>query len=157
MIFIVLLIGIFLRFINLDYKMYWHDESYTSLRISGYRQEEVVSQIYQKNIVRIQELDKYQKVTSEKKLQDTLNSLALEDAMHPPLYFVAIRYWSQIFNQDNSIFYNRLFSVIFGILCLPIMYWLCWELFNHKLTSLIATSLMAISPFHLLYAQEVAC
>ncbi len=154
LIFIVLLIGIFLRFINLDYKVYWHDESYTSLRISGYRQEEVVGQVYQKNIVNIQELGKYQKVTSEKNLRDTLNSLALEDAMHPPLYFVAIRYWSQIFNKNNSIFYNRLFSVIFGILCLPIMYWLCLELFNHKLTSLIATSLMAISPFHLLYAQE---
>ncbi len=34
------------------------------------------------------------------------------------------------------------------------MYWLCLELFNDKLTPWIATGLMAVSPFHLLYAQE---
>ncbi len=107
---LVVLIGIILRFINLDYKVYWHDETYTSLRISGYTQEEVVGEVYQKNIVSVQELEKYQKVTPEKNVQDTLNSLALEDAMHPPLYFVSIRYWSQIFN-GNSIFYNRFFQL----------------------------------------------
>lgn len=36
LILIVLIIGIFFRFYNIDKKVYWNDESYTSLMISGY-------------------------------------------------------------------------------------------------------------------------
>ncbi len=32
----LLMVGIFFRFFNLDRKVYWHDETFTSLRISGY-------------------------------------------------------------------------------------------------------------------------
>jgi uncharacterized membrane protein len=41
-----LVLGVFFRFVNLDRKIYWHDESYTSLRISGYTLAEVKKQVF---------------------------------------------------------------------------------------------------------------
>ncbi len=34
------------------------------------------------------------------------------------------------------------------------MYWLCQELFHDSSTRWVAVGLMAVSPFHVLYAQE---
>lgn len=33
---LLLVLGVFFRFVNLDRKVYWYDETATSLRISGY-------------------------------------------------------------------------------------------------------------------------
>ena len=33
---VLLVLGIFFRFVNIDRKIYWHDEAYTSLRVAGY-------------------------------------------------------------------------------------------------------------------------
>ena len=52
------------------------------------------------------------------------------------------------------IFNIRLLSALISLLAFPAMYWLCLELFNSKLISWAAVSLIAISPFHVLYAQE---
>ncbi|TAH23711.1 MAG: hypothetical protein EAZ10_12665, partial [Oscillatoriales cyanobacterium] len=41
----VLAIGILFRFVNLDRKFYWIDENYTSLRVSGYTEAEIIKQI----------------------------------------------------------------------------------------------------------------
>ncbi|MEG3894728.1 hypothetical protein QT989_03590 [Microcoleus sp. SVA1_B6] len=38
----VLVIGVFFRFANLDRKFYWIDETYTSLRVSGYTEAEML-------------------------------------------------------------------------------------------------------------------
>ena len=40
--YIFLVVGVFFRFANLDAKVYWHDETYTSLRISGYTVNETI-------------------------------------------------------------------------------------------------------------------
>ena len=45
---IVVLLGIFFRITNIDQKPYWHDEIYTSLRISGYTSAEVTENLQTK-------------------------------------------------------------------------------------------------------------
>ncbi len=47
----LLMVGIFFRFFNLDRKVYWHDETFTSLRISGYTVNEVKQQIFNGRII----------------------------------------------------------------------------------------------------------
>ena len=39
---VILVLGIFFRFANLEKKVYWIDEGYTSLRISGYTESEFI-------------------------------------------------------------------------------------------------------------------
>ncbi len=150
LIIILLLLGIFFRFVNLDKKVYWGDESSTSLRISGYTSAEV-QQALQGHIVGIEDILKYQHPNPDKKLIDTVRSLAVEDA-HPPLYFVMVRVWMEWFGDSMAV--TRSFSAAMSLLIFPCIYWLCLELFESSLVGWMTIALIAVSPFHVLYAQE---
>ena len=149
----LLVVGVFFRFANLDRKVYWHDETYTSLRISGYTVKEVKQQLFNNRVITAKSFDKYQRPNSEKNLSDTIKSLAIEDSQHPPLYYIIARFWVQIFG--NSVIAIRSLSAFISLLVFPCVYWLCKELFKVPLSvPFLAVSLVAISPIHLIYAQE---
>ncbi|MDJ0679552.1 MAG: glycosyltransferase family 39 protein [Xenococcaceae cyanobacterium MO_167.B52] len=148
---IVLVIGIFFRCYNIDKKVYWHDEVYTSIRVSGYNGQEIVENIFRGKIIQPQDLLKYQKITSEKTWKDTFNKL-LEHPEHPPLFYLLSRGWQEIFG--SSVLSSRSLSVVISFLVFPAIFWLCWELFNSANVGLIAMVLVAVSPVHVLYAQE---
>jgi uncharacterized membrane protein len=148
----LLILGVFFRFAYLDRKVYWHDEAYTSLRISGYTKTEFVQQVFNGRVFTVGDIQKYQQPNSEKNLIDTINSLAVEDAQHPPLYYVMVRLWMQFFG--NSVATTRSLSAIISLLAFPCIYWLCLELFQSSITAWISVALLTISPFHVLYAQE---
>lgn len=148
----LLIIGIFFRFGNLGGKVYWIDETYTSLRLSGYTESEFIQQVVDGQIREIQYLQKYQRINSEKSIVDTVKGLAVEEPQLAPLYFIATRFWVQLFGDSVAV--TRSMSAVFSLLALPCMYWLCWELFNSSLTAWLAVSLLAVSPFQIVYAQE---
>ena len=152
LIIILLILGIFFRFTYLDRKVYWHDEAYTSLRISGYTKTEFVQQVFNGRVFSVGDIQKYQQPNSEKGLINTINSLAVEDAQHPPLYYVMVRLWMQFFG--NSVATTRSLSAIISLLTFPCIYWLCLELFQSPITAWISVALLTVSPFHVLYAQE---
>ncbi len=149
---ILLILGIFFRFVNLDRKVYWHDEAYTSLRISGYTKKELVKQVFDGSVKGVEFIRKYQHSNSDTSVIDTINSLAVDDAQHPPLYYVMVRLWVQI--VGNSVTAIRSLSAIISLLALICMYWLCLELFASPIAAWMGVALLAISPFHVLYAQE---
>ncbi|NKB17167.1 MAG: hypothetical protein HC770_02010 [Pseudanabaena sp. CRU_2_10] len=149
---IVLALGIFLRCVNLQLKPYWHDEIFTSLRVSGYTTEEVKQQLYRGQILGIEELHQYQRLSPEKSAIATIQSLAKEEPQHPPLYFLMMRVWAQWFG--SSIAAMRSLSVTISILSIPLVYWLCLELFTSPLVGWLASALFAISPIHIRFAQE---
>ena len=93
---IVITIGIFFRCYNIDKKVYWHDEVYTSIRVSGYNGSEVVEKVFTGEIIKPQELLKFQKISPEKTWQDSFNKL-LEHPEHPPLFYLLSRAWQGIF------------------------------------------------------------
>lgn len=149
---VVLVLGVFFRFVNLERKIYWYDESYTSLRVSGYLEAELIQQAADKHILGIEDLQKYQHVNAEKGLVDTLKSLAQEDAQHPPFYYVLLRFWVQFFGDSVAV--RRSLSVLSSLLVFPCLYWLCLKLFASPLVGWVALMLVAVSPLHVLYAQE---
>lgn len=149
---LVLVLGIFFRFVNLDGMIYWVDEAATSLRISGYTEQEVKQNVFNGQIIGIEALQKYQHLNEEKKLTDTIKSLALEEPQLSPLYYVILRIWTQCLG--DSILVTRSLSAVISLLVFPCLYWLCIELFEHRLVGWLAMALVSISPFHLLYAQE---
>ncbi|MEG4404270.1 glycosyltransferase family 39 protein [Microcoleus sp. MON2_D5] len=148
----VLVIGILFRFANLDRKFYWIDETYTSLRVSGYTEAEIIKQISYQKITSPSDLQKYQQINSEKTLSDTLNSLATEDPQHPPLYYVLARHWAQWFG--SSVAAMRSLAAVISLLVFPAIYWLAWELFESSAVAWMAIALFAISPYHIIFAQE---
>jgi uncharacterized membrane protein len=148
----VLVIGILFRFANLDRKFYWVDETYTSLRVSGYTEAEIIKQISYQKITSPSDLQKYQQINSEKTVRDTLNSLATEDPQHPPLYYVLARYWAQWFG--SSVAAMRSLAAVISLLVFPAIYWLAWELFESSTVGWMAIAIFAISPYHIIFAQE---
>ncbi len=112
----LLLLGVFFRLVNLDQKVYWLDETFTSLRVSGYTEQELVQQVSQQ-ITSIKDLQKYQHLAPEKSVIDTIKGLALEEAQLPPLYFIMSRFWVQIWG--DSVAAIRSLPALINLLAFP--------------------------------------
>jgi uncharacterized membrane protein len=149
---LVLLLGIGLRFVHLERKPYWVDETYTSLRVSGQTEAELVKHVYTGKALPVAELQQFQQINPQHSLRDTLRSLATDSPQHPPLYFALARFWTQWFG--NGVVVSRSLPAVLSLLLLPAMYWLSWELLGTSTAGWAAVLLVAVSPFHLLYAQE---
>jgi len=149
---ILLVIGVFFRFVNLDKKVYWVDEVYSSLRISGYMQPEMDEQLRNGRLLTIEDLQKYQYPNLEKDTNDVIKGMILEDSQILPLYILMTRFWVEWFGDSVAV--TRSFSAFISLLTFPCIYWLCQELFKSSLIGWMAIGLVAVSPVHVLYAQE---
>jgi uncharacterized membrane protein len=149
---VLLMLGIFFRFVNLDKKIYWRDEALTSLQISGYTQKEFIQQAFNGQIITPEDLQKYQRIGPEKSLIHTINAFATETPEHPPLYYIMLRLWTQTFG--NTVAIMRSLSVLISLLAFPCIYWLCMELFDSSIVGWMAVGLITVSPFHVQYAQQ---
>jgi mannosyltransferase len=69
---------------------------------------------------------------------------------HPPLYYLLLRLWMR-FGQSDS--WARTLSACASVLNIPVLYLLGRHL-EQRETGLLAALILALSPFHILYAQE---
>src|SRR5688572_5144316 len=70
---------------------------------------------------------------------------------HPPLYYLLLHYWIAL-NGDTP-YYVRLLSVLFGAGTIPIIY-LTGKRMSGAVMGLAAAVFLALSPFHIYFAQE---
>ena len=148
---VVLLLGIFFRFANLEGKVFWVDEVATAVRVSGYSIPEVIEDLKAKDIVSREELLQYQRIDRKRNLNDVWQAL-IKSPEHAPLYFLLARFWLQLWG--NSLVVMRSLSVWLSLLIFPSLYWLYRELFNKPLVPWLGIMLMSVSPFYVAYAQE---
>ena len=169
--FILIGLGIFFRLSNLSSPVYWVDEVATSMRISGYTQAEVVAAIATENPVTVPDLQRFQKIRTDRNRSD-LSRVLSQSPEHAPLYFVLTRFWAELFG--NSVTAMRSLSVLFNLLAIPTVFFLCKHYFSGNQTvqssfyfkvseasytiaphiAQCAATLFAISPFFIAYAQE---
>jgi uncharacterized membrane protein len=151
LIIVLLMLGIFLRFVNLDRKPYWADEVFTSRIVSGYPEGEVIEKFSQRPAVFTPpEILRYQFPNSERNFMDALKLANLDT--HPPLFNMAARIWVQ--QLGNSVAAVRSMSAVISLLSIVCIYWLSLELFKSPLTGWFSVMLISVSPFHIVYAQE---
>jgi uncharacterized membrane protein len=112
-----------------------------SFHLSSYKE------VYNGRLIKAEDLQQYQYPNSKKSFVYTIKGLITEDA-HPPLYFLTVRFWIQLFG--NSIAVTRSFSAFLSLLAFPCLYWLCLELFESSFVAGIAVALFAISPFYVM-------
>ncbi|MDF0552568.1 glycosyltransferase family 39 protein [Kamptonema sp. UHCC 0994] len=148
---IAIIIGVGFRFFQIDHKLYWHDEVYTSIRAAGFTRQEIDNNLFQNRIIAASELQNYQKLKPGSTAADTIRSLVIEDPQHPPFYFLMARLWMQQFG--SSLTASRTLPALLSLLAFPLMYGLAWELFSSHLVALFATAFIALSPFDILFAQ----
>lgn len=153
-------VGIGFRGYQLEGKVYWGDEVYTSMRISGYTAAEVREQLYTGEPLGMAEVMRYQRPNPEQGWKETFSALA-GSPEHTPLYYILARFWVQFFGNDRIfasapayVWLIRSLSAIASLLAFPCLYWLCRELGGSDRVAEIAMGLFAVSPFHVLYAQE---
>lgn len=148
---VLLAAGLFFRFYNLEKKVYWFDETFTSLYISGYMPAEV-KQIVGDREISVDELTRFQHVNPDRGLLRTVTALSAHDPQLSPLYYGLARVWAGLFG--DSIWGIRSLSIFASLLVFPCLYWLCRELFEMRRVAWVALMIVAVSPFHVLYAQE---
>jgi len=150
---IIIGLGIFFRFAHLGQKIYCCDESWTSVAISGNTVAELRQEVsHHQGTIPITTFDKYQHINPDHGVADTLNYLITSDPQHPPLYYVMVRLWAQVFGDSPT--GVRSLSALISLLIFPSVYWLCLELFESPVVGWVAMALIAVSPWQLFFAQE---
>jgi mannosyltransferase len=77
---------------------------------------------------------------------------AVSKDVHPPLYFLILHYWINLFGDSE--FALRFLSVIFGLLAIIMMYMVGNLLFNKDM-GIMGSLILSISVFHIHYSQEI--
>jgi uncharacterized membrane protein len=148
---LLLLLGLTFRWVNLDGKVYWHDEVFTTVRVLGFTGQEIETTLLAQPLVTAQDLQRFQTRSTEKSWGDTFRALQTHPE-HPPLFYLMARAWVDMWG--SSVAAVRALSALWGVVLLPLVYWFCWQLFaNHRLSA-VAMALVAVSPIQVLYAQE---
>lgn len=149
---IAILLGGLFRLTNLSGKVYWHDEVYTALYATGRGDAEASRFLFDGELKTAGDVMQMQTVVADRGMGDTIRQLAENEAQHPPLYYVLTRL--MLYVLPDTAIASRLVAAIAGILLIPAVYWLTKELFNQSLPATVSAALVAVSPFHYLYAQE---
>lgn len=71
--------------------------------------------------------------------------------VHPPLYYLLLHYWIKLFGDTEAAV--RMLSALFGLLSIFVIYRLAALLFD-RATGLLSALLLALSLFHIEFAQE---
>ncbi len=146
----IVVVGIFFRFYHLDRKVFWEDEILGAIHAFGYTEAEIVAA--SPRLTDASDVQHYLEPSASRGVMKTISSLAVEDPQHTPGYYVVTHLWTQRFG--GSVEALRTPAAIFGVLILPCVFWLAFELFGSLPSAIIAVALVAVSPFYVLYAQE---
>ncbi len=149
---LILGLGLGLRFANLSGKPIWIDEGFSLFHVSGFSEAMARQQLMQNHPVTVAELMQYQGPVRMHGLTDTIDHIAKTSPELPPLYFLLLNCWMTVFGQ--SVMAIRSLGAIVGLFCFPALYWLCWELFGLPIVGWYAMALFAVSPFNFIMAQE---
>lgn len=148
---LILLLGICLRWINLGDKVFWYDEVFTALRVTGHLDDMVRRQLFTGEPITAAGLLQYQTFAPGSTFADTWRSL-LDHPEHPPLFYLLCWGWVNTFGTSIAAF--RSVSALASTLTFLALPLLTWELFASWEAAIFAPLLFAVSPVHLLYAQE---
>ncbi len=149
---VIVLFGTFLKFYQLNSKLFWVDEISTVLYTSGINGDSIQENIPVNQIKSFSYYDSLLHLrTQPYSLKNEVTGI-LSDTHLTPAHYVFLTLWYRLAG-DNDMDY-RLFSVFIFILSLPFIFLLAKTLFNTYLAGWIATTLFAVSPFIHFEAQE---
>jgi len=69
----------------------------------------------------------------------------------PPLYYFLLHFWERVFGSDWGL---RFFSVVWGLVTIPLLYWVGRKVFDADV-ALLAALTAALSPHHIVMSRTV--
>lgn len=147
---IIIIIAILLRFHNLDSKPLWIDEIITALISLGnsYEHLPLNTLIHPQDIINIFQFN------HDSSCPVVMETLTYQST-HPPLFFCLVNVWLRKWQNSamNLWWQLRILPAIFGVIIVYLIYVLNRYLSSRK-NALLATGLMAVSPFGIYLSQE---
>ncbi|MGK7930103.1 MAG: glycosyltransferase family 39 protein [Microcystaceae cyanobacterium] len=147
-----ILLGTILRFTNLTAKPPWTDEFATMVFSLGNRFEGIpLNQVISGETFLTPLI-----INSQTTITDVIN-LILDKDNHPPLYFVLSHLWTKLFSSQGemvSLWGMRSLSVIFGIVSIPLVYWVGKKILKSSMIGHFSAAIIAVSPYGVFIAQE---
>ncbi len=149
---IIIVIGITLKFYNLDSRYFWIDEVYTIQHTSGILESEYPDLI---PINEVKNISYYNDLlhlnTQNYTISSQFNGLAKSPSLTPAHYAFLI-FWHRLVGDDYLSY--RLFSIFCFVLTLLFLFLLSKALFLSDISGWIIVSIFAVSPFIHVYTQE---
>jgi uncharacterized membrane protein len=149
--FIVVSAGVALRVSHLERQTIFDDEVWTAFRVAGASERELASAFDD----RVHVLASWHAgflTPSPHGAPAIVRTLARDEPQWPPLYFVLTWSWERL--VGSSPVAGRTFAALIGILAIPAVAWLAYELFRSSFAAAIAAALFAVSPLAVAYARE---
>lgn len=144
-------LGVFFRFHNLDRKLFWQDEAYTALRVSGHF-ERHYRRIFDGRVHSEREVLSYTQLDPRTNDAFPARALAEEDPHHAPLFYLLERLAIDAFG--SSIAAYRLLPALLGTAGIGFAFLLGRRLFGSLTGGLTLAGLVATSPFFILYSKQ---
>ena len=153
---LVLFGGAMLRAHDVGGALVWHDEVFTQVFAAGKGGDDWLP-LFDGAVRPVEALRRARRRDPDRGVLDTAVGLARSEPQHPPLYYMAARAFGGLLDGSDvtaAAEALRWLSVLGSLLGLAAAWWAARELFEHRRRRLAAVALFALSPFHVLYAQE---
>jgi len=150
---VAIVVGIALRCEHAERRLFWGDETWTALRVSGHTYVELRA-AFDDRLHSTKSLTTFQTYDPRRGVGYTVGGLAKEEPQHPPLFYVIDRYWAEFFG--SSIPSLRAPAVFFSLTAIAAFAWFLIELGGSRAVGAAAAgaALMAVSPFFVDYAAQ---
>ncbi len=145
------LAGVFARFERLDYKIFWPDETYSMLRITGHTEEDISARI-DRRVHSVEDLRTLDRLDPKLGYSATMRSMR-EEPQRGPLFYLGARAWATAFG--DGVARMREFTAIFGAAGIVLAYLLGRRLTKSVLGGAVSASLVAVSPILLHLSRQV--
>jgi uncharacterized membrane protein len=149
---IIVLLGVFLKFYQIDYRYFWYDEVSTITQTSGVSGKEYIEKL---PLNELKNISYYHDLLHLNKQGYTIGSQLKGQWNTPnlnPLHYAVLVFWHRIAG-DRDINY-RLFNVFIFLLILPLLFYLAKLLFKSNLAGWIAISILSVNGFFQYYTFE---
>lgn len=147
-----IVVGAYLRFVDLGTLPPWTDESATVVFSLGNSFYDVPLNQF----ISLPTLMEPLQLNASAGITDVIDLLRTEST-HPPLYFVLTHLWLKLFPPIDglvSIEAARSLSALFGVMAIPAMFYFAKFAFSSLSVAQIAAAMMAISPFGVFLAIQ---
>jgi uncharacterized membrane protein len=148
---LALIAGLWARVHDLERKVFWPDEAFTALRVSGHSLSELRG-LFDDRVHPLAALAAYQEPAPGSSVSGVVASFAAEEPQHPPLFYVLDRF--AVDALGSSIAAYRSMSVVAGVVAIGCAFALGVAAFGSRTGGLVLGSLVAVSPYHLQLSRQ---